>query len=253
MTKNFSLVITGEWPGAGQSTTAKMLANKLGFERVYAGLLQRHFAYIWNLEKAHLSWEKFVSLFLDDHIKLTDYPFSEPDFNEAINVQWVNQLKTVGIPEMWDKIIDQQSLNALRRPGTVVEGKVGVLIDKTGLGNLKNLDHKVYKILLVCPPEISAHRVLKRKVENHEITAIDQDSPEYLNLVRDTTSSIIKRHLKDWERYEKIYGIRRSDIYKRGIIQIYTTNKEPEEVVQTILDLLVSPSLHTQTQPSSPH
>jgi len=40
----FSIVITGEWPGAGQSTTASLLAKKLGFLRVYAGMLFRRFA-----------------------------------------------------------------------------------------------------------------------------------------------------------------------------------------------------------------
>jgi cytidylate kinase len=233
---NFSIVITGEWPGVGQSTTAKLLAQELGFERVYAGLLQRHFAYIWDKLKSKISWNEFVDRFHTNTIKLSDFPFSEKDFNEDVNVQWSNQLKSVGIPEMWDKIIDQQSLNALKRPGTVVEGKVGVMIDKIGLGTFKDVNHKICKILLICPPEISTHRIIKRKMENHELQPMDTDSQQYQALVQKTTSGIIKRHLKDWERYEKIYSIKRSDIYKSDIFQVFTTNKEPQEVITTILE-----------------
>ena len=239
MTKtNFSIVITGEWPGAGQSTTAILLAKKLKFERVYAGFLFRKFAYIWNQEKSNYAWPKFEKAFIDHQIKLDDYPFTEADFNESILHQWQHQLKKVNTPDLWDKIIDEQSLLSLNQPGVVVEAKVGVLLDKTNLAKNFSPKHTIHKILLTCPPEISAHRVIKRKIDNGELEPMVQDSPEYLELVRQTATETINRHLRDWERYEKIYSIFRSDIYSEDVHQVSTANTPPEKVVATILDIL---------------
>jgi cytidylate kinase len=235
---NYSIVVTGEWPGAGQSTTAKILAQKLGFTRVYAGLLQRKFAHIWNLEKKSRNWQQFQSLFEADPSKLDNYTFNETDFNEKILHQWQLQLQSVNTPEFWDKLVEIQSLLALEKPGIIVEAKVGVLLDKTGLVKSKRLPHKIYKILLTCPPEISAHRVIKRKIENHELPTMNQDNPRYLDLIRETTTETINRHLRDWERYEKIYGIYRSSIYKPGIIKVNTAEREVDEVVNTILNII---------------
>lgn len=238
MSENYSIVITGEWPGAGQSTTAKLLAQKLNFTRVYAGSLFRQFAHIWNIEKNHLRWQEFEHRAQTNTLNLDSYPFDESHFNESILHSWQHQLKAENTPEVWDRIIDQQSLLALQKPGMVVEGKVGVLIDKTGLGTLKNLSHQIFKILLVCPPEISAHRVIKRQIENGEVPSSDTSHPSYQKLVRTTTTDIIQRHLRDWERYEKIYGIKRSDIYKPDIHQIFTTNKSPSSVVSSIIQTI---------------
>lgn len=237
-TPNYSIVITGEWPGTGQSTTAKLLAQKLNFIRVYAGSLFRQFAYIWNIEKNHLTWGEFEHQAETNTLDFTAYPFQENQFNEAVLHAFQHQLKSQNTPQIWDKIIDTHSLQALQQPGVVVEAKVGVLLDQTGLGDLSHLPHSIYKILLVCPPEIAAHRVIKRKVENNELGHLDKRTNQYRALVRDTTTEIINRQLRDWERYEKIYGLKRSDIYKPGIHQVFTTNKSPREVVASILDLL---------------
>jgi cytidylate kinase len=234
----FSVVITGEWPGAGQSTTATLLAQKLHFTRVYAGFLFRKFAYVWHVEKDKLTWAEFQTKFSQNQINLDDYSFQESDFSEQINMQWINQLKTAGLPEMWDKIIDRQSLLALQKPGVVVEAKVGVLLDQTKLIPPQKYNHTIFKFLLTCPPEISAHRVIKRKIENGELPTMDQNNEAYLDLVRKTTNEDIKRHLSDWERYEKIYGIFRSDIYKPGIIKVTTAEKTAVEVVDTIINII---------------
>jgi cytidylate kinase len=243
---NFSVVITGEWPGAGQSTTAKLLSERLGFKRVYAGFLFRKFAYVWKLEKDHYTWEEFERRFVNNDINLDRYPFTENQFDEGTLHAWQLQLKQVETPDLWDKIIDQQSLLALRQPGVVVEAKVGVLLDKTGLVKLGRLKHKIFKFLLTCPPEISAHRVIKRKIENGELTGIVQDGPEYFDLVRETTTETINRHLRDWERYEKIYGIFRSSIYKPGIIKVSTAERSEAEVVNTIMDILEYKQSHSK-------
>lgn len=234
----YSLIITGEWPGAGQSTTASILAKRLGFTRVYAGFLFRKFAHIWNLEKSRLSWPEFETAFSQNRLNLDNYPFQESDFNEVILHKWQHQLKSVDTPELWDKIIDQQSLLALNKPGVIVEAKVGVLLDKTKLVKLGRLHHKIYKFLLTCPPEISAHRVIKRKIENGELPPMDQNTSAYIDLVRQTTQEDISRHLRDWERYEKIYGIYRSSIYKPGIIKVNTADRSEQEVVDTIIDII---------------
>lgn len=232
---NFSVVITGEWPGVGQSTTAKLLAERLNFERVYAGHLFRKFAHIWNIEKKNLTWSDFESQVASGQFKLDQYDFSETDFNEYALHQWQHQLKKVDTPALWDKIVDQQSLAALQKPGYVVEAKVGVLLDKTGLIKEFKADHTIFKFLLTCPPEISTHRIIRRKIDNGELPEMDSHDEEYLELVRQTTTETIDRHLRDWERYEKIYGILRSDIYDDDIVQIDTSHFTPEEVVQTIL------------------
>lgn len=251
MTKpDYSIVITGEWPGAGQSTTAMLLAQKLHLDRVYAGLLFRKFAHIWKLKKAHLSWDQFESQFTSGQIKLADYAFTEADFNEKTLHEFQLQLKQVKTPELWDKITDTESLRALHRPGVVVEAKVGVLLNKTGLEKSRRLGHKIYKILLVCAPEISAHRIIKRKIQNGELAPLQQSDPRYLELVRQTAAETISRHLRDWERYEKIYGIYRSDIYKPGITKIQTADKSPQKVVDAIIEVLrLSPQPH---HPASP-
>ncbi len=236
--KAFSIVITGEWPGAGQSTTAKLVANLLGFERVYAGELFRKFAHVWRHYQSKISFQEFTQKIVNHTIDLENHPFIEDDFNEQTLHTFQHQLKTDGTPDVWDKIIDTQSLQALKRPGVVVEAKVGVLLDKTGLGNFRSVKHKIYKVLLICPPEISAHRVIKRKIENQELPSLDKDSPHYINLVRETTQETINRHLRDWERYEKIYGIFRSDIYRKGVIKINTAQKSPQEVAQAIIDYI---------------
>jgi cytidylate kinase len=232
---NFSIVITGEWPGAGQSTTAKLLAEKLHFERVYAGFLFRKFAHVWRQEKSRLPWNEFETAFTSNQINLDDYPFDEPQFNENTLHQWQLQLKSVQTPDLWDKIIDRQSLLALEKPGVVVEAKIGVLLDKTGLAQIQSTAHHIYKILLTCPPEISAHRVIQRKVENQELPPMNQTAKAYRDLVRQTTQETISRHLRDWERYEKIYGIKRSDIYQPDIIQINTAKLSKQKVVDHIL------------------
>src|SRR3989344_6984091 len=232
---NFSLVITGEWPGAGQSTTTALLAKKLAFTRVYAGFLFRKFGYIWNLEKAHLSWQEFERQVAGNQLDLDSYPFSEADFNEDLNHQFQHQLKNVNTPDIWDKIIDTQSLLALQKPRVVVEGKVGVLLDKTGLINNFKPRHPVYKFLLTCPPEISSHRIIQRKIKNGELSPLNKQGEAYLELVRQTTTQTINRHLRDWERYEKIYGIYRSDIYKRGVTGISTADKPANEVAAAII------------------
>lgn len=239
--KNFSVIITGEWPGAGQSTTAKILAQSLAFERIYAGALFRKFAFVWNQKQKNISWDQFTHQAQTNTLNLEQYHFNESNFNESILHQFQHQLKTQNTPELWDKIIDTFSLMALKKPGVVVEAKVGVLLDQTGLVSLTNIKHKLYKFLLTCPPEISAHRVIKRKIENGELAPLDQDSNYYAQLIRDTATEIIERHLRDWERYEIIYGIYRSDIYKPGIIKIDTSNKSEDQVVTDILQQL-SPS-----------
>jgi len=235
---NYSIVITGEWPGAGQSTTASHLAQKLHYTRVYAGFLFRKFGFIWNLEKKRLTWQQFEQKIAHNQLDLDSYQFTESDFSEELNHQFQYQLKSVNTPELWDKIIDQQSLKALSKPGNVVEGKVGVLLDKTGLVKNFKPTHPVYKFLLTCPPEISAHRIIKRQIHNNELPQMDQEDPAYLELVRQTTTNIIERHLRDWERYEKIYGILRSDIYKPGIIKVSTADRAESSVVSTIISII---------------
>lgn len=237
MEKPYSVVVTGEWPGAGQSTTAMILAQRLGFERVYAGFLFRKFAFVWSKEKERLGWEKFEYMFEHNEIDLDNYTFKESDFSEKTLHEWQYQLKQVKTPDLWDKIIDRQSLKALMRPGVLVEAKVGVLLDKTGLLKEKP-KHRIFKFLLTCPPEISSHRVMKRKMENKELEVMDKDSTAYTELVRETTTETINRHLRDWERYEKIYGIRRSSIYRPGIIRVFTADKSQEEVVETIIAII---------------
>jgi len=235
---NYSIVITGEWPGAGQSTTASLLAGKLHFTRVYAGFLFRKFAFVWQQEKPHHTWAEFEHLFATNQKNLDHYHFTEADFNEKTLHAWQHQLKSVNTPDVWDKIIDRQSLLALQKPGVVVEAKVGVLLDKTQLLPPKKVSHPIYKFLLTCPPEISSHRVIKRAIENGELSPVDQNNPEYTELVRQTTTETISRHLRDWERYEKIYHLYRSDIYKKDIIKVSTAERSEVEVVDAIVNII---------------
>lgn len=235
---NFSIVITGEWPGAGQSTTACLLAKKLNFTRVYAGFLFRKFAHVWNIEKSRLNWLDFEKQVSSSQLDLDTYPFAESDFNEEELHQWQYQLQSVNTPDLWDKIIDRQSLIALQKPAVIVEAKVGVLLDKTKLVKNFKTHHPIYKFLLTCPPEISAHRVLKRKVHNNELPSMVKDDEAYKELVRLTTTETIERHLRDWQRYEKIYGINRSDIYKKGIIKVSTSERSEAQVVDVIIDII---------------
>ncbi len=234
----YSVVITGEWPGAGQSTTALMLAKKLGFQRVYAGKLFRAFAHAWQIEKERTDWDTFEQSVKMGKFDLDSYGFEETDFNEQHLHAFQFQLKKSKNPSLWDMIIDKHSLEALLKPGMVVEAKVGVLLDKIKVFPKVRRKHKVFKFLLTCPPEISAHRVIKRKIENGELSPMDKESEDYLKLVRQTTTETINRHLRDWERYEKIYGIYRSDIYRRGIYRVFTADKTQEEVVNTLISII---------------
>lgn len=238
MKQPFSVVITGEWPGAGQTTTAQLLSQKLGFERVYAGFLFRKFAHVWHVEKHRFSWQEFETDFIDNKINLDNYLFTEADFNEKVLHQWQHQLKSAGTPDMWDKLIETQSLIALQKPKKLVEAKIGVLLDKTNLLPPKKISHTIYKFLLTCPPEISSHRVIKRKIKNQELPHMNNHSSAYQQLVRDTTQETISRHLRDWERYEKIYHIKRSDIYKSDITQIPTEQKSPHIIINEIISYL---------------
>lgn len=236
--KKFSIVITGEWPGAGQSTTAAALAKSLGFSRVYAGRLFRAFANAWHIEKEKMDWKTFEKKVANRELKLDSYNFAENHFNEQHLHEFQFQIKESSDPAFWDKIIDLHSLQALSKPGVVVEAKVGVLLDKLGILPKQKRKHRVFKFLLTCPPEISAHRVIKRKIENGELKSMDKDSENYNQLVRQTTTDTINRHLRDWERYEKIYGIYRSDIYRTGTIRVFTADKTEEEVVETLLSII---------------
>lgn len=244
----YSVVITGEWPGAGQSTTASLLAKRLGFSRVYAGKLFRAFAHAWQMEKKCMSWQEFEEKIANRTINVDDYGFEEKDFNEKDLHEFQFQLKKSVDPGLWDKIIDRHSLIALQNPGVVVEAKVGVLLDKTGLFPVKRRKHRVFKFLLTCPPEISSHRVIKRKIENGELQPINKDSEDYVQLVRETTTETINRHLRDWERYEKIYGIYRSDIYRPGIYRVFTADKSQEEVVDTIQSIIADKLAKSRTK-----
>lgn len=251
-TTPFSIVVTGEWPGAGQSTTASLLAEKLGFRRVYAGFLFRKFAYVWNQVKDRMSWEAFEQGVEDGSIDINAFEFDEADFQEKTLHAFQFQLKKAQLPELWDKIIDRQSLVALDHPGVVVEAKVGVLLDKTGLMPPKRRKHRVFKILLTCPPEISSHRVIKRKMKNGELQELEKDSPKYLDLVRETATETIERHLRDWERYEKIYGIYRSSIYRPGIIRVFTADKRQDEVVAVILSIITEKLMRSKKGKNPP-
>lgn len=185
-----------------------------------------------------MSWQAFEKKVADRELDLESYHFSEKDFNEKDLHAFQFQIKQSVDPSLWDKIIDRHSLLALSKPGVVVEAKVGVLLDKTGLLPTKRRKHRIFRFLLTCPPEISAHRVIKREIENGELEPMDKESESYIQLVRETTTETINRHLRDWERYEQIYGIYRSDIYRSGIIRVFTADKSQEEVVEALLSII---------------
>ena len=245
-TNKFSLTITGEWPGAGQSTTAKLIAKKLKLERVYAGYLFRKFAHAWNIHKKKMSWNQFEDAIANQKIDLDKIDFSEKKFNEKLLHSWQKDIRQSKDLSLWDKIIDLQSFKALQKPGMVVEAKVGVVVDKIDFGLPKQKrSHKIYKFLLTCTPEVSAQRVLERKVLNREIDSISKESPNYQKVVQKTRRDLIKRHLSDWKRYKKIYNLDRDLLYQKDIFQIDTSAQNQNAVVNSIIQLI---KIHQKAQ-----
>jgi cytidylate kinase len=236
--KKYSVIVTGEWPGAGQSTTAKCLASTLQFKRVYAGLLFRKFAFIWDQEKKQLDWDAFQKAFATNQINLDKYSFSETHFNESILHSFQKELKKAGTPEVWDKVIDRHSLESLLEPDVVVEAKIGVVLDKTGLVKPFKPTHQILKFLLTCPPEVTAERIIKRQMQNGEISTLKKDTPEYKKVLYDMQDNLIKRHLRDWDRYQRIYHIDRDDLYAPDIYQIETATRDEAAVVAEILEII---------------
>jgi cytidylate kinase len=234
----YSIAITGEWPGAGQTTTAKVLATKLGLVRVYAGFLFRKFAYIWDIQQKHQAWNQFERSIAENTFDIDSIPFDESDFNQQTLSRWQNQLQRVKNMDMWDKILEQQSQKALSKPGVLVEAKLAVVLDQIDLGLPVNFDHRIIKILLTCPPKITAKRIIQRKIDNHEIVTSTTDAKSYSHLVSATKKELMEINLNDWRRYEKIYHIKREAIYGSGIHQIDTSSKNEQEVANAVIDLI---------------
>lgn len=235
---NFSVAITGEWPGAGQTTTAKKLAQELNFIRVYAGFLFRKFAFTWDIQQAHQTWDEFETAIANNSFDLDSIPFEEKYFSQKTLQRWQDQLKKVKNMAMWDKIIEQQSQKALGRPGVLVEAKLAVVLDQIDLGLPVKFEHKIIKILLTCPPEVTAKRIIQRKIENHEIEQEVLSSEDYQKLVTATKKELTEINLNDWQRYEEIYHIKRNDIFGPNIHQIDTSNKNEQEVLATVIDVI---------------
>jgi cytidylate kinase len=239
MTKtNYSIAITGEWPGAGQTTTAKALSQKLGLVRVYAGFLFRKFAYVWDIQRQHQNWEQFERSIVDQTFDISSIPFEESSFNQKTLTQWQNQLKRVDNMDMWDKIIEQQSQKALSKPGVLVEAKLAVVLDQIDLGLPRKFNHRIIKILLTCPPKITAKRIIQRKIDNQELSPDSLNTKTYTKLVAETKKELMQINLNDWKRYEQIYKISRDEIYGPDIHQIDTSGKNEQEVVNAIIKLL---------------
>lgn len=235
---NFSIAITGEWPGAGQTTTAKELAQKLGLVRVYAGFLFRKFAFVWSIQKNHLSWTEFEQSIVKNTFDLDSIPFEEKHFSQQTLSDWQGQLKKVKNMDMWDKILERQSQKALSKPGVIVEAKLAVVLDQIDLGLPLKFNHRIIKILLTCPPDITAKRIIQRKIENGEINRHAIDSRSYDSLVGQTKKELMRINLNDWQRYTKIYNIDRDAIYGSDIHQIDTSNKNEQEVLAAIIEII---------------
>lgn len=242
-TNQFSIAISGEWPGAGQTTTAKMVAKELEFIRVYAGFLFRKFAFIWDIQQKHQTWTEFQQSIIDNSFDLDSIPFQEKYFNQKTLSAWQEQLKKVNDMEVWDKIIDTQSLKALSKPGVVVEGKVAVVLDKINLNIPTQFNHPVIKVLLTCPPKVTAQRIIQRKIYNQEIEPISPQSQQYVAQVEATKAELVAINNADWKRYQEIYGVSRQDLYDDDIYKINTENKNEQEVLAAVLNV-VKPHLH---------
>lgn len=238
---NAAILISGERPGSGQTTVAKYIAEKFALPRHYAGRVRRSAAVALNLRiTGGGDISTFVELISRDSPHMPIPLLSEEQFNEQALVDFGT---LVARPDNWplltsvERLIDRSSVLALAEgKPVVIEGKLAVIASEIfPVPNTNPIP--TLRFLLEAPPiEVTAQRVLDRRIANGEVIVNSPSQRE--NLLRETTDLLKERDKQDWKRYGQAHGIAPRDLRRPGV-NIINANRPLDEVlgdVDAIID-----------------
>ena len=200
-----SVIIISGIPGSGNTTIAKLLAEKLSLDYFSMGQLFKDIASGRYKEKNY--FDKLLSLC--EERKLTIPSFSSSNDSEGALNLWETDF---GRSREFHEVIDELQRNLAERGKIVIDGKLSLFI-------VKNADFKIW---------------LKSESENRVARTSTRDSLE-----KDKTLEIInKRHEKERAEWKKIYGLDYLEQEKLADIVIDTTHSSPKEIVEKIISFL---------------
>lgn len=198
------MVITIDGPGGtGKSTTAKLLADKLGYSYLNSGSLYRWITY--NAVKQNLELDNpYILLNLSKELNYNDIDYS------VLNEQFVsdNVAKIATIPEIREEIVNIQQ-NYAQNKNIVVEGRdIGTVV----------FPEAEYKFYFTASLEIRANR----RYEQMKEQGLEANYDKILE-------SIANRDRQDMEREHS--PLKKAD----DAIEIDTDNITVEEGIDIIL------------------
>lgn len=254
---------TGDYPGAGASTSFRLLADVLGVPYFDAGRLRRKFAFMWSqylddnrvlspTEEHWLTFDRLINSYLHDEpekvFTITETPSQLNNDDQLNRFSRAQETLCHNGCVAWDMLPEQFLAFNLHQHG-VVNGDLSILI--TQINELKELLPKgetddAFYVLLTAGISVTAERTFYR-----ENTGFDKSIrfnrilfPLYKLLF---VLQNARRVRADWLRWQKTYHITDKDGYTRGIkpgdlhqvpdqITIDTSHLTPPQVVYTILD-----------------
>ncbi|MBR9679160.1 MAG: AAA family ATPase [Nanoarchaeota archaeon] len=200
-----TVISISEKPGAGSSTTAKLLAKKLGikhfspgrvFKDIGLGIVKKQYYYPLLKE---LCEEKKLEIPL----------LSATNDSNAVTSFWKTPL---GKSKELHNILDELSNNLARKDNIVIDGKLAVkLVKKSDL-----------RVWLEASLQIRAKRTSKRD-------SINQQTAEKL---------ILEREEKERKEWQKIYGFDYFNQKEEADLIINTSKISPEQIVEKIISTL---------------
>lgn len=198
------LAISGP-PGAGSTTTAQHLAEKLSIEFFSPGQLFKDIA------KGKIEQQKYFPLFKETlkrrNIILPN--FSSENDSEAAKNFWQTEL---GKSAVFHEVLDEFQIKLANRGAIILDGKLS-------LNKIKIAKPKIW---------------LTASIDERAKRTSERDSISF----DEASSLILERQEKERKEWKKIYGIDYFEQEKIADLIIDTTSLSPPEVVKAILNKL---------------
>ncbi len=250
----FRFVFGSEKPGTGSSTAVLLFSQRLDLKAFSSSSVHRAIVahYVdWtqknHYEDSQVTWDFFENLYLHspNKVELIEKYLDNSLSGERALVRFKENQQTFSKNlEFWTKIPDIFSHEALSTYH-IIEGKLAVIIDQI-IGDFPSGVHFVFRIFLTADPEVSAERVLNRKIAKGEVARPTSNEEKQI-LLKQTIENNEKRIKGDKASYSKTYSTNlltgqpisfelKKDLEKRDdVLVIDTTEKDPEQVFAEIL------------------
>lgn len=204
--EKIAIAISG-LPGAGSTTTAKLLAEKLKIEFFSPGQLFKDIA------KGKIEQQKYFPFF-KEALKKRDIVlpnFSAENDSEAAKNLWQTE---IGKNPHFHEILDELQIKLANLANIIIDGKLSLI-------KIKNANLKIWLTA-------SLEERAKRTAERDELAYV-----EALELVKN-------RQEIEREEWKKIYSIDYFEQEKIADLIIDTTKLSPQEVIEIISDKLIA-------------